>query len=789
MNPDSATNTIAVELHDIRFTYDSGATWALDGVNLTIRQGERVCLAGPNGSGKSTLSRIIAGLAAPDAGHVTLLGNNVFDESGAHADAYRSARHGIGAVFQHPEDQIVTTITEDDVAFGPENLAIAHDDIDMRIAMSLDAVDMSEQREADPTRMSGGQQQRVAIAGMLAMNPEILVLDEPTAMLDPQGRADIMHILDELQQRGTTIILVTHHRDEFANADRIIRLDSGRIVQSAHSDTASIPEMDESDTAREGNPIAKSNIANGASKPASAVPIIEIRNLTYQYPNSNKPVLDKLSITINAGETVAITGHNGAGKTTLARLLCALDQPQSGNITINTIPVARQRTNGNMQSLKRADREKLHATIGYVMQHPERQLFAETVAEDIAYGPRNQHLDETQVSERINQAMTLLHIEHLADRSPFDLSGGQQRLAAIAGVIACQPQILIMDEPTAGLDEAATTRVHDLIQTLHAQGVTVLIISHSQTEIDVLADRVIALDRRQNGNVATRNIEANGTSETAYSKNPHAIDSGRAKGDVRENRSFMERLDPRVKMVSALAIMFSAFAIRSFWQLLVAALLTGMIVAISGIGVKQLFKSVHVFLALFVFCGLLNIFFVRSGNVLTNIGPIPITDDGVRIAILYACRFVVVIIVGAVFLATTTPTAITDAFEALLKPFAKFGMHAQEIALVMSLALRFLPTLGSEAKAIVDAQSVRGGSIETGTFVQRIKAMTAIIIPVFAGAIRHADNLSLALDARCYEEGIARTYWRVMSITKRDIAAGGVVVAYVAALVLIAGLN
>lgn len=789
MNPDSDTNIVAVELRDIRFTYDAGATWALDGVNLTIRQGERVCLAGPNGSGKSTLSRIIAGLAAPDAGHVTLLGNNVFDESGAHADAYRGARHGIGAVFQHPEDQIVTTITEDDVAFGPENLAIAHDDIDMRIAMSLDAVDMSEQREADPTRMSGGQQQRVAIAGMLAMNPEILVLDEPTAMLDPQGRADIMHILDELQQHGTTIILVTHHRDEFANADRIIRLDNGSIVQSAHGDTASIPEMDESDTAQEDNPIAKSNIANGASKPASAVPIIEIRNLTYQYPNSNKPVLDKLSITINAGETVAITGHNGAGKTTLARLLCALDQPQSGNITINTIPVARQRTNGNMQSLKRADREKLHATIGYVMQHPERQLFAETVAEDIAYGPRNQHLDETQVSERVNQAMTLLHIEHLADRSPFDLSGGQQRLAAIAGVIACQPQILIMDEPTAGLDEAATTRVHDLIQTLHAQGVTVLIISHSQTEIDVLADRVIALDRRQNGNVTTRNIEANGTSETAGSKNPHAIDSGRAKGDVRENRSFMERLDPRVKMVSALAIMFSAFAIRSFWQLLVAALLTGMIVAISGISVKQLFKSVHVFLALFVFCGLLNIFFVRSGNVLTNIGPIPITDDGVRIAILYACRFVVVIIVGAVFLATTTPTAITDAFEALLKPFAKLGMHAQEIALVMSLALRFLPTLGSEAKAIVDAQSVRGGSIETGTFVQRIKAMTAIIIPVFAGAIRHADNLSLALDARCYEEGIMRTHWRIMRIAKRDIAVVGVGVSYIAALALIAGLG
>ena len=785
MNPDSATNTIAVELHDIRFTYDSGATWALDGVNLTVRQGERVCLAGPNGSGKSTLSRIIAGLAAPDAGHVTLLGNNVFDDSGAHADAYRSARHGIGAVFQHPEDQIVTTVTEDDVAFGPENLAIAHDDIDMRIAMSLDAVDMSGQREADPTRMSGGQQQRVAIAGMLAMNPEILVLDEPTAMLDPQGRADIMHILDELQQHGTTIILVTHHRDEFVNADRIIRLDNGRIVQSARGNTASIPEMDESGTAQEDNPIAKSNIANGASKPTSAVPIIEIHNLIYQYPNSSKPVLDKLSITINEGETVAITGHNGAGKTTLARLLCALEQPQSGSITVNTIPVARQRANGNMQSLKRADREKLRATIGYVMQHPERQLFAETVAEDVAYGPRNQRLDEAQVDEHVSQAMALLHIEHLADRSPFDLSGGQQRLVAIAGVIACQPRILIMDEPTAGLDEAATTRVHNLIQTLHAQGITILIISHSQAEIDVLADRTIALDADRNVGGKVRDAEPGSAVESAGSKNLHTLGSGHAKGDVRENRSFMERLDPRVKMVGFLA----AFAIRSFWQLLVAALLTGMIVATSGIGVKQLFKSIHMFLALFVFCGLLNVFFVQSGNVLTNIGPIPITDDGVRIAILYACRFVAVIIVGGVFLATTTPTAITDAFEALLKPFAKIGVHAQEIALVMSLALRFLPTLGSEAKAIADAQAARGGSIETGTFVQRIKAMVSIIIPVFAGAIRHADNLSLALDARCYEEGIARTHWRVMSIAKRDIAAGGVVVAYVVALVLIAGLN
>lgn len=159
---------------------------------------------------------------------------------------------------------------------------------------------------------------------------------------------------------------------------------------------------------------------------------------------------------------------------------------------------------------------------------------------------------------------------------------------------------------------------------------------------------------------------------------------------------------------------------------------------------------------------------------MASLGPIPITDDGIRIAILYACRFAVVIVIGAMFLASTTPTTMTDAFESLLSPFARFGLHTQETALVMSLALRFLPTLGMETKAIIDAQSVRGGSVETGSFVVRIKAMVAVVVPVFAAAIRHADNLSLALDAR-WQEGTTRTHWRVMRVTGMDVAVAIVV--------------
>ena len=225
------TNAPIITLRDVRFTYDGGATWALDGVSLDIRRGERICLTGPNGSGKSTLSRVIAGLVAPDEGYVVLSGNVVFDESGAHADEYRTARCGIGAVFQHPEDQIVTTVTEDDVAFGPENLAIEHDEIGLRISGSLDAVDMSDYRASNPTRMSGGQQQRIAIAGMLAMDYDGLVLDEPTAMLDPQGRQEVVSIVEKLsREQNITVILITHHMDEAVCADRVIAMDDGKII-------------------------------------------------------------------------------------------------------------------------------------------------------------------------------------------------------------------------------------------------------------------------------------------------------------------------------------------------------------------------------------------------------------------------------------------------------------------------------------------------------------------------------------------------------------------------------
>ena len=875
---------LAASLREVRYRYAGAQDWALDGVSLDIRNGEYVCIVGANGSGKSTLGRLIAGLSAPDSGVITLDGHMVFDEAGAHADQYRRARHDIGAVFQNPEDQIVTTVTGDDVAFGPENLGMSRTRISEQVAYALDAVGMTGHLADDPTTMSGGQQQRIAIAGIIAMNPRMVVLDEPTAMLDQDARMGVLTILDKLHRQGTTIVHITHHADEASRGQRIITMSAGRIVSDSHPTAESAdadtnvydrPSQDDfrhllrasgmpvtwlragasDEHAPSDPPTASGDMSATAAAPAAnGVPstadspdaeevstargpalAINVDHVSFTPQGAAFPSVEQLTFSVRSGETVALMGANGAGKTSVVKLLSALARPDSGNITVAGIPVATDRRytasvethhgtgsagrqadrraraarwighlpGSAVKPLSRKQRIELRHRLGLVMQHPERQLFAHTVAEDVAYGPRNLGLSEQEVAQRVDEALELLHISELRDRSPLGLSGGQQRLVAIAGVIACHPDVLLLDEPTASLDEMASARIRDLLADLHHRGVTVLLVTHNIDEARALADRVLVLEPPKHAGQqtsirhlhGTRNPEAGSmsTAPDASSTERTTSEPADATDDAADihagdgsGRSAIAMLDARVKAVAFLALMFSAFAISSPYQLAVGAVLTAGIVAAARIRPSLLLARIHMFLFLFVFAGALNIFFVRTGTPLAHIGAVPITDDGVYTAIIYACRFTLVIILGAVYVETTTPTAMTDAFESLLSPLKRCGIHVQEIALVLSLALRFLPTLRVEIMAVTYAQAARGGSIESGSPAQRCRAMCAIIMPVFAASLRHADNLSLALDARSYEEGIRRTHWHDMHLRIRDGVFCAACAVYLAALVLAA---
>ncbi len=747
----------AVSLQKVRFSYDGGKTWILDGIDLEIAYGQRIAIIGKNGSGKSTLAKIIAGLSSPDSGIVTLCGIKVFEANNVDSKAYQKARESIGALFQSPEDQIVTTVVEDDVAFGLENLCASKEFMKQNISNALRAVNMENHRFSDPSNMSGGQQQRVAIASSIATKSKLLVLDEPTSMLDSCAKEDVNKLFNKLQTSGTTIVQVTHKISECKNADRILMLENGKLRD------VSLLELDEFFTEKSPAVIESKSMTENAKKSNTA---IEISNLNVSYTNSQTPIIRDYSLSVKSGEIVAIMGKNGCGKSTLAKAICALIKYDSGSICVNGIKISEKTSKSQMREIRK--------NIGYVMQLPEQQLFAQTVFEDVAYGPKNFGLEGRELHSRVLNALKSLHIEHLAQKSPFELSGGQQRLAAIAGVLACNPKILVLDEPTAGLDFEYAKIVLKILSDLHNKGITIIVITHDLNEAKSLGARIVTLESRKK-----KEIQEPAQDE----KLENASENVNEKKNEIKNKSLLSLFNTRIILISCLILMFSAFSITNFYQLGILALSTLALIFLARISPIKLLLSLHMFIAIFVFSGMFNLLVVHSGREIFKIGPLLITDDGIKFAILFASRFSLVILIGSIIVLTISQTQLTEACASIISPLKIIGLPSQEIALIMSLALRFLPTLAKEAESVALAQIARGGNIKDGSIKKRLQAITSLIVPGFASVIRHANTLGLALDSRCYVPGAKRTHLHTEKIRIKDFALLSVTLAIVCGII------
>jgi energy-coupling factor transporter ATP-binding protein EcfA2 len=520
--PDDSTSaaaaTHAVALDDVSFTYTDGARPALSRIGFAVAAGEMIGVMGASGAGKSTLAkclnRIVPEFEGGAFAGVVRIGGRSLDGARVCEVAPR-----VGMVFQDFEAQLFSTNVAHEVAFAMEQTGMAREEMVRRIRPALEAVGLAGFEHRDPTSLSGGEKQRLAIASVLALRPAVIVLDEPTTDLDPEGKAEVFALIRTLREQGLSLIVIEHEAEVLRSADRLVLFREGEIIaEGAPHDlmtrldllekcgvhppglnhvlarsgiAAHAANVDEAEamirralphlgaTAHSSAPVQDASTQDEAAANTKA-PLIEVRALKFNYPNG-PPVLDSIDLRIAPGEFVAIIGQNGSGKTTLAKHLVGLLRPTAGAVMLN----GRDRT--TMRPAETA------AEVGYVFQNPDHQIFAATVEDEVAFGPRNFNLAPGEIQHRCDEVLRAVGLQDARALDPFLLSKGERQRLAVASVLALRPRLLILDEPTTGLDYREQRRMMALVTELNRDGIAIVMITHTPWLVAEYARRVVLI--------------------------------------------------------------------------------------------------------------------------------------------------------------------------------------------------------------------------------------------------------------------------------------------------------
>ena len=522
----------AISLNQVSFTYADAATPALRGVSLQVRQEEMIVIIGASGAGKSTLvkclNRVIPAFQTGQlSGEVRLFGRRLVHEK------VGELAGTVGMVFQDFEAQLFATTVRDEIIFGMEQLGVEQAEMQRRLDEALAQVGLAGFEARDPTTLSGGQKQRLAIAALLALRPQVLVLDEPTTDLDPQGRQEIFALLGQMRAAGHTLVLVEHELAAAAAADQVVLLFGGEVIAAGPPDHI-LPQIETlerygvrpRDVDRlfralgvngcphdmegavevlrgrvlfspspgtgegwgEGLSQHQSNYVPPHPSPLAQGgrerPLLHLQSVSHIYPGDSPAVCD-VTLSIAEGEFIALLGQNGSGKTTLAKHLSGLLAPTQGQVFLRG------------QELRQVPLHKLAQEVSYVFQNPDHQLFADTVEEEVAFGPRNIGLGTAEVEVRVHEALTAVGLGSLRKSDPFLLGRGERQRLAVAALLALRPGVLILDEPTTGLDYTEQRRMMDLLRRLHREGRTIIIITHVPWVAVEYAERALLMAQGQ----------------------------------------------------------------------------------------------------------------------------------------------------------------------------------------------------------------------------------------------------------------------------------------------------
>jgi energy-coupling factor transport system ATP-binding protein len=531
----AAAATHAVALEDVSYTYPDGERPALSRISFEVAAGEMLGVMGASGAGKSTLAKCLNRIVPEFEGGAFA---GVVRVGGRSLDGARvwEVAPQVGMVFQDFEAQLFSTNVAHEVAFAMEQVGMDREEMVRRIRPALEAVGLGGFEHRDPTSLSGGEKQRLAIASVLALRPAVIVLDEPTTDLDPEGKAEVFALIRSLREQGLSLVVIEHEAEVLRGADRIVLIREGEIIAegtprdlmtrielleqcgvhppdlnrvlallgiAAHAasvdeaealirralprlgtssrspDASSMPAS--RDTGLREGAVAETS-ADGVSRANDARPLVEVRAVSFNYPDG-PPVLDSIELRIAPGDFVAIIGQNGSGKTTLAKHLVGLLRPSAGAVMLNG------RDRATMRPAETA------AEVGYVFQNPDHQIFAATVEDEVAFGPRNFDLAPGDVERRCDEVLRAVGLENARKLDPFLLGKGERQRLAVASVLALRPRLLILDEPTTGLDYREQRRMMALVTDLNHDGIAIVMITHTPWLVAEYARRVVLMRR------------------------------------------------------------------------------------------------------------------------------------------------------------------------------------------------------------------------------------------------------------------------------------------------------
>ena len=745
---------------------------ALSDVDLDIAPGERVLVLGPSGSGKSTLMGGLAGLlGGADEGEAT--GTLTVD-----GVAPAEARGRVGLLMQDPEAQVVLARVGDDVAFGMENLGVAREEIWPRVENSLEAVGLSVPLDHSTTELSGGQKQRLALASILAMGPGLLLLDEPTANLDPNGVAEVRGAVEAVVEKtGATVVVVEHRVDVWASlVDRVIVVADGAIAADGPLDEvlaqqgAALRErgiwLPGDDVAAEVGPAPE--VAPASSEDA---PIASVADLTIGYDTS-APVRSGIDLTIERGVSTCIVGANGAGKSTFALTLAGLLPPLAGTVEVQT-------SDGTRGDPHEWSSKQLLGRMSMVFQEPEYQFLAATVADELAIGPRAAGMSEEEIAPLVDEHLEALGLTALARANPMTLSGGEKRRLSVATALISAPELLILDEPTFGQDRGTWLGLVRLLRAALERGVTLVSITHDPAFVAAMGQRVVDL-----GQVGTRGASpAETTDEAGAAPVGHAHDEGAqsatsaAPAPARDAqtaeqkgaqtaakpgpkpgaRGLLARTNPVARVLALLVATTPLLITIDPVSAGVALALELALMPLSGVSARSFFlKATPLLVAAPLGALSMLLYASPGGHVYWQLGPAAISDHSMWLALGIGLRMCAIVMPAIALLDRIDPTDMGDGLAQILHLPARPVLAALAGARMTSL-------MAADWKALERARRARGVGDAS-----RIRSFLRGAFSLLVFALRRSGKLATTMEARGFGAAGTRTWARPSRLRAAD---------------------